>query len=152
MWICARIICLNVWQVPAHVSNKPLMVQVEEVCIIHKIFTKCVTAKCVQPHPAGCVKHVARLLKHATACLKHKRKPECLIHKWPNFCNMRLHVWSINSHSNVLISQGTWFYLFRNVLTLQVPTQQNGLTHSNNLSADANELFESVWPFYGVGV
>ena len=36
-------------------------------------------------------------------------------------------------------------------LTLKVPTPQNGQTHSNNLSARADELFECVWPFCGVG-
>ena len=29
--------------------------------------------------------------------------------------------------------------------------KQNGLTHPNNSSAKANELFECVRPFYGVG-
>ena len=28
----------------------------------------------------------------------------------------------------------------------------NGQTDSNNMSATADELFECVWPFYGVGV
>ena len=37
-------------------------------------------------------------------------------------------------------------------LTLQVSVPQNGQTHSNNLSEKANELFECVWPFCGVGV
>ena len=37
-------------------------------------------------------------------------------------------------------------------LTLSVPTSQNCQTHSNNSSAAADELFESVWSFYGVGV
>ena len=32
-----------------------------------------------------------------------------------------------------------------------MPTSQNGQTHSNNSSAFADELFEYVWPFYGVG-
>ena len=36
-------------------------------------------------------------------------------------------------------------------LTLYVPTPQNGQTHSNNLSAFADALFECVWPFCGVG-
>ena len=35
-------------------------------------------------------------------------------------------------------------------LTLYVPIPQNGQTHSNNLSALADELFECVWPFCGV--
>ena len=35
-------------------------------------------------------------------------------------------------------------------LTLQVPTPQNGQTHSNNSSAIAI-FFECVWPFCGVG-
>ena len=30
-------------------------------------------------------------------------------------------------------------------------TPQNGQTHSNNFSATADELFECVWPFCGVG-
>ena len=30
-------------------------------------------------------------------------------------------------------------------------TPQNGQTHSNNLSATANELFECIWPFCGIG-
>ena len=36
-------------------------------------------------------------------------------------------------------------------LTISAPTPQNGQTHSNNLSAIADELFECVWPFCGVG-
>ena len=32
-----------------------------------------------------------------------------------------------------------------------MPTPQNGQTQSNNLSAVADELFECVWSFYGVG-
>ena len=31
------------------------------------------------------------------------------------------------------------------------PTPQNGQTHSNNSLAKGDELFESVWPFCGVG-
>ena len=38
-----------------------------------------------------------------------------------------------------------------NYLTLQAPTPQNGQTHSNNSSANADELFECVRPFRGVG-
>ena len=37
-------------------------------------------------------------------------------------------------------------------LTLTAPTPQNGQTHSNNLSAAADKLFECFWPFLGVGV
>ena len=29
------------------------------------------------------------------------------------------------------------------------PTSQNGQTHSNNLLAKADKLFDDVWPFYG---
>ena len=36
-------------------------------------------------------------------------------------------------------------------LTLKAPIPQNGHTHSNNLSASADELFECVWPFCAVG-
>ena len=36
------------------------------------------------------------------------------------------------------------------MLTLQAPASQNGQTHSNNLPAVADELFECVWPFCGV--
>ena len=36
-------------------------------------------------------------------------------------------------------------------LTLEAPAPQIGQTHSNNSSAFADELFESVWPFCGVG-
>ena len=32
-----------------------------------------------------------------------------------------------------------------------IETPQNGKTHSNNSSAVADQLFEYVWPFYGVG-
>ena len=35
-------------------------------------------------------------------------------------------------------------------LTLEAPTLQNGQTHSKNLSAVADELFECVWPFCGI--
>ena len=33
----------------------------------------------------------------------------------------------------------------------EIPTPRNGQTHSNNLSAKANKLFECVWPFCGIG-
>ena len=36
------------------------------------------------------------------------------------------------------------------VLNIKAPTPQNGQTHSNNLSATVDKLFESVWPFCGV--
>ena len=32
-----------------------------------------------------------------------------------------------------------------------MPTPQNGQTHSNNLSAIADELFECIWTFCGIG-
>ena len=41
--------------------------------------------------------------------------------------------------------------LRKDLLTLSEPISQNGQTHSNNSSAFANELFECVWPFYGIG-
>ena len=37
------------------------------------------------------------------------------------------------------------------VLTLSVPTPQNSQTHSNSLLASGDELFECVWPCFGVG-
>ena len=37
-------------------------------------------------------------------------------------------------------------------LTFEAATPQNGQTDWNNSSAIANELFEYVWPFCGVGV
>ena len=37
------------------------------------------------------------------------------------------------------------------ILTLLVPTPQNGQPRSNNLSAKARELFECGWPFCVVG-
>ena len=33
----------------------------------------------------------------------------------------------------------------------KVSTPQNDQTHTNNSSATADELFECVWPFCGVG-
>ena len=36
-------------------------------------------------------------------------------------------------------------------LTLLAPISQNGQTHSNNSLAVADELFECVWPFCGIG-
>ena len=36
-------------------------------------------------------------------------------------------------------------------VTLKAPTQQNGQTHLNDSLATADELFECVWPFCGVG-
>ena len=36
-------------------------------------------------------------------------------------------------------------------LTYSAPTPQSGQTHSNNSSAVVDELFECVWPFYGIG-
>ena len=36
-------------------------------------------------------------------------------------------------------------------LTLSEPTLRNGQTHANNSLAVADELFEFVWPFCGVG-
>ena len=35
---------------------------------------------------------------------------------------------------------------------LLAPTPQNGQTHSNSLSAFAEELFECVRPFCGIGI
>ena len=32
-----------------------------------------------------------------------------------------------------------------------MPIPQNGQTHSNSLSAKADELFECVWPFCKIG-
>ena len=40
---------------------------------------------------------------------------------------------------------------FEQLLTFQAPIPQNSQTDSNNLSSKADELFESVWPFCGVG-
>ena len=37
------------------------------------------------------------------------------------------------------------------VLTLQAPAPQNGQTQSNDSLAIANELFEYVWLFCGIG-
>ena len=48
-----------------------------------------------------------------------------------------------------------WYWrwtLVWNELILQAPTPQNSQTHSNNLSAIANELLECVWPFCGLGI
>ena len=36
-------------------------------------------------------------------------------------------------------------------LTLYTPIPQNGQTHSSNSSAIADELFQCVWPFSGIG-
>ena len=38
-----------------------------------------------------------------------------------------------------------------NGLILSAPTPQNGQTHLNNSSPKANQLFQCVWPFCGVG-
>ena len=40
--------------------------------------------------------------------------------------------------------------LFTGLLTLKAPISKNGIIQSNNSKAVANELFERVWPFYGV--
>ena len=32
-----------------------------------------------------------------------------------------------------------------------MPTRQNDQTHSNNFLSKAEQLFECVWPFWGVG-
>ena len=37
------------------------------------------------------------------------------------------------------------------MLTLSATTPQNGQTNSNNSSATANEMFDCVWLFWGVG-
>ena len=37
------------------------------------------------------------------------------------------------------------------LLSLYVPTPQNGQTRSNHSLAIADELFKYVWPFCGVG-
>ena len=37
------------------------------------------------------------------------------------------------------------------ISTLYAPTPQNGQIHSNNSYATADEWFECVWPFCGVG-
>ena len=45
----------------------------------------------------------------------------------------------------------TFFSLLLTLLfTLYAPTPQNGQTHSNNLCATVDQLFEFVWPFCGV--
>ena len=36
-------------------------------------------------------------------------------------------------------------------LILLAPTPQNGQIYSNNLLSDADELFECVWSFCGIG-
>ena len=36
-------------------------------------------------------------------------------------------------------------------LTLSASIPQNGLTHSNNSSANCDELFETIWPFCEIG-
>ena len=42
-------------------------------------------------------------------------------------------------------------HYIRGVLTLSAPNLQNGQTHPNNSPAVADELFECVWPFCGIG-
>ena len=49
--------------------------------------------------------------------------------------------------SSLYITHFITYIIFR--LTLLAPTPQNGQTHSNNLSAFANELFERVSSFCG---
>ena len=41
--------------------------------------------------------------------------------------------------------------VYRPPLSLSAPNPHNGQTHSNKSSATANELFECVWPVFGVG-
>ena len=55
-----------------------------------------------------------------------------------------------NAWDSVIIS---WlvFMALKTRLTLQAPNPQNGQTVSNNSSACANELFECVGTFCGVG-
>ena len=63
------------------------------------------------------------------------------------FCDMvnsygHLDFIPLDNASNTKITEG---------LTLELPTPQNGQTHSNSLLTVANELFECVRPFCGVG-
>ena len=44
-----------------------------------------------------------------------------------------------------------WQHL-KESLSLQAPVLQNGQTHSNNSLTTADEFFECVWLFCGVGV
>ena len=57
-------------------------------------------------------------------------------------------VWRI-CYSFILVLSSV--LLFNLSLTLSAPIPQNGQTHPNNSSAFADELFECVWPFCGVG-
>ena len=57
----------------------------------------------------------------------------------------------MTKHGNKKIKKLKWKIKIKKFLILIVPTPQNGHTHSNNSLAFANELFECVWPFCGVG-
>ena len=57
----------------------------------------------------------------------------------------------MTKHGNKKIKKLKWKIKIKKFLILIVPTPQNGQTHSNNSLAFANELFECVWPFCGVG-
>ena len=45
----------------------------------------------------------------------------------------------------------TFIYNSMNSNSFNSLTLQNGKTHSNSSSAVADELFQCVWPFFGVG-
>ena len=57
----------------------------------------------------------------------------------------------MTKHGNKKIKKLKWKIKIKKFLILIVPTPQNGQTHSSNSLALANELFECVWPFCGVG-
>ena len=55
-----------------------------------------------------------------------------------------------NSQNGKTFTKPVLNKIFR-FLTLKAPIPQNGQTHSNNLSAKADELLECAWLFCGVG-
>ena len=53
----------------------------------------------------------------------------------------------ISSVSDTFLS----IWIEQQFISLQAPVSQNGQTQSNNSSANADELFECVWPFCRIG-
>ena len=83
-----------------------------------------------------------------------------LVHCWPrNTLKPKedLLLFRVNSFDVTFRNKESWLVLISNHVRIEgiptplAPTTQNGQASSNNSSAFADELFECVWPFCGVG-
>ena len=83
-----------------------------------------------------------------------------LVHCWPRSTlkpKQDLLLFRVNSFDVTFRNKESWLVLISNHVRIEgiptplAPTTQNGQASSNNSSAFADELFEGVWPFCGVG-